>query len=143
VSCRIFARLVAARAAGAAARAVVVAGCALSGLAPGCARRDPPPVAPAPPLPADPEVALDAMEVECDALVVALTEYAACPSHDDRDRDEVDGWRELAERNFAASRKAAPAPDAQRAIAAACRKGRDSVRAAHQRCLAGPRPRQD
>ena len=106
-----------------------------------CVRKDPPPAAPAPPLPADPEVKLESMQVECDAMVGALAVFKACPNHEDEDREVVDAWIERANRDFAASRKANPEPNAQRAIAAACRKATDSVKAATERCLAGPRPK--
>jgi hypothetical protein len=108
-----------------------------------CPRREPPPVTPAPPLPADPEVQLDAMEKECDGMVAALTAYKACPNHEERDANRVQAWIEAANRNFAASRKANPEPNAKKAIAAACRKATDSVKAALQRCEAGKRPRVD
>lgn len=116
----------------AAAAAVAVAG---------CARKDPPPVRPAPPLAADPEVALDTMQVECDGMVAALGAFRACPNQDDEDREAIDAWIERANRDFAASRKANPEPNAQKAIAAACRKATESVKAATERCAAGPRPR--
>lgn len=108
-----------------------------------CARRDPPPTTPAPPLPADPEVALESMQVECDAMLGALATFKACPNHEDDDREAIEAWIERANRDFAASRKANPEPNAQKAIAAACRKAADSVKAATERCHAGPRPKVD
>ncbi len=108
-----------------------------------CVRKDPPPTTPAPPLPADPELTLDSMQVECDAMVGALAVFKACPNLEDEDRDDLTGWIERANRDFAASRKANPEPNAQKAIAAACRKASDSVKAATERCLAGPRPKLD
>lgn len=108
-----------------------------------CVRKDPPPAAPAPPLAADPEAQLESMQVECDGMLGALAELKACPNHEDRDRYEIEAWIERASRGFAASRKANPEPNAQKAIAAACRKATDSVKAAHERCQAGPRPRED
>lgn len=108
-----------------------------------CARKDPPPAAPAPPLAADPEVALDSMQVECDAMVGALAVFKACPNLETEDRDDLDGWIERTNRDFNASRKASPEPNAQKAIAAACRKATDSIKAATERCLAGPRPKID
>jgi hypothetical protein len=101
------------------------------------------PVTPAKPLPADPEVKLDSMEKECDAMVAALETYKACTNHEDEDRQNVEAWIETANRNFAASRKAKPEPNAQKAIAGACHKATDSVKAANERCLAGPRPKND
>ena len=108
-----------------------------------CVRKDPPPASPAPPLPADPEVALDSMQVECDAMVGALAVFKACPNLEGEDRDDLDGWIERANRDFGASRKASPEPNAQKAIAGACRKATDSIKAATERCLAGPRPKLD
>jgi hypothetical protein len=108
-----------------------------------CARRDPPPAHPAPPLPADPEVALESMQVECDAMLGALTSFKACENHEGEDREAIDDWIERANADFTASHKASPEPNAQKAIAAACRKATDSVKAATERCLAGPRPKAD
>lgn len=83
------------------------------------------------------------MDVECDAMVAALATYRACPHHEDEDREVLQAWIETANRNFAASRKANPEPNAQKAIAGSCRKATDSINAATRRCLAGPRPKQD
>ena len=109
----------------------------------GCVRKDKPPVTNAPPLPADPEVALETMQIECDGMVAALEAYKACTNHEDEDREDIEAWIETANRNFAASRKANPEPNAQKAIAGACRKATDSVKAATTRCEAGPRPKDD
>ena len=106
-----------------------------------CVRKDPPPTKPAPPLPADPEMTLDSMQVECDGMLGALAAFKACPNNDEDDREGIDAWIERANRDFAASRKANPEPNAQKAIAAACHKAADSVRAAAERCAAGPRPK--
>jgi hypothetical protein len=109
-----------------------------------CAQKDPPaPVTPAQPLPADPEIALDTMEKECDAMVAALEAYKACEHHEDEDRQSIEAWIETANRNFAASRKANPEPNARKAIAGSCRKATDSVKAATIRCSNGPVPKQD
>jgi hypothetical protein len=109
-----------------------------------CATKDPPsPVKPAAPLPADPEVKLDTMEQECDAMVAALEAYKACANNEDEDRELIDAWIETANRGFAASRKANPEPNAKKAIAGACHKATRSVRAATERCLAGPRPKDE
>ena len=108
----------------------------------GCATKDPPsPVKPAAPLPADPEVKLQSMEIECDAMVAALETYKACPNNEDEDRESIDAWIETANRNFAASKKAKPEPNAQKAIAGACHKATESVKAATERCRNGPRPK--
>ncbi|MBA3393086.1 MAG: hypothetical protein H0T89_10600 [Deltaproteobacteria bacterium] len=112
-------------------------------LAAGCARRDPPPVKPAPPLPADPARELQTMQIECDGMIAALAAYKACPNLEEADLAHLDDWIETADRAFAASRKAKPEPNAQNAIAGACRKATESVRAAAERCAAGPRPKID
>lgn len=83
------------------------------------------------------------MQVECDAMLSALTAFKACEHNDDDDREAIDAWIERANADFTASRKANPEPNAQKAIAAACRKATDSVKAATERCLAGPRPKVD
>lgn len=98
---------------------------------------------PTPPLPAVSEVPLEPMQVECDAMLGALSTFKACPNNDEDDRELIDAWIERANQDFAAGRKANPEPNAQQAIAAACRKAADSVRAATERCLAGPRPKTD
>jgi hypothetical protein len=108
-----------------------------------CVRKDPPPVTPAPPLPADPELQLESMQIECDAMLGALTSFKTCENLEDEDRETIDDWIERANSDFTASRKANPEPNAQKAIAAACRKATDSVRAATERCHAGPRPKID
>jgi hypothetical protein len=108
-----------------------------------CVSRDPPPVKPAPPLPADPEVKLESMQIECDGMLGALAAFKACPNHEDDDREVIEAWIERANRDFAASRKVDSEPNAQKAIAAACRKAADSVKAATERCQAGPRPKVD
>jgi hypothetical protein len=83
------------------------------------------------------------MQVECDAMLGALTSFKICENLEDEDRETIDDWIERANSDFAASRKANPEPNAQKAIAAACRKATDSVRAATERCRAGPRPKID
>ena len=76
-------------------------------------------------------------------MVAALESYKACPNNEDEDRENIDDWIESANRSFVASRKANPEPNAQKAIAASCRKATDSVKAATIRCEAGPRPKDD
>lgn len=106
-----------------------------------CSLREPvSPVKPAAPLPADPPVTLDTMQVECDALLAALAVYKDCPNHEPDDVEEVDAWIETANRNLAAGNKSNPEPNAQKAIAGACHRAAVSVKAAHERCLAGPAP---
>lgn len=104
-----------------------------------CSLREPPsPIQPAAPLPADPPVALDTMDKECDALLVALASYRDCPNHEPDQREDVEAWIETANRNLAAGKKANPEANAQKAIAGACHRAARSVKAATDRCLAGP-----
>ena len=91
---------------------------------------------------ADPEVKLESMQIECDQMIAALASYKGCVHLEDEDVEDLEGWIETANRNFAASKKAAPEPNAQNAIAGACRKATVSVHAAHERCKVGPRPKQ-
>jgi hypothetical protein len=104
-----------------------------------CCHREPP-VAPGPPIPAPREVTLGTMDAECDGLLAALASYQECPNLEDDDREDLDDWIERMQQDFAAGKKAAPEPNAQGAIAAACHKAVASVKAANERCLAGPRP---
>lgn len=107
-----------------------------------CSLRDPPsPIKPAAPLPADPPIQLQSMDVECDGLLSALATYRECEYHDEDDREAITAWIELAKRNLDAGRKAKPEPNAQNAIAGACHRATTSVKAANERCLAGPTPK--
>ena len=103
--------------------------------------RDPPPVAPGEPIRAAAEIELGTMDAECDGLLAALAAYKQCENLDDDDRWSIDAWSERAQQDFAAGKKAQPEPNAQRAIAAACHKAIGSVKAANERCHAGPRPK--
>jgi hypothetical protein len=105
----------------------------------GC--REPPPVAPGEPIPAPPEVSLGTMQAECDALLGALGAYKQCPNLEEEDRADLDAWIERTQQDFAAGKKANPEPNAQRAIAAACRKAVASVTAANERCHNGKKPK--
>jgi hypothetical protein len=104
---------------------------------------DPPPVAPAEPLPAEPEITLTSMDDECNGLMTALERYRECVNHDDDDREGLRNTIEFAEQSFAAGKKATLDAPAQRVIALACHRAEASVRAANERCLAGPKPRVD
>jgi hypothetical protein len=110
-------------------------------IAVGCGGKDPPPVAPGPPIAADPDVSLRSMQDECDALIVALTTYKACPNLEDNDKYDLDAWVESANLSFAAGKKAKPEANALRAMALACHRAAASVQAATERCAAGPRPK--
>jgi hypothetical protein len=107
----------------------------------GCGPRQPPAPPPGPPIPADPEVALRDMVVECDGLIAALTEFKRCKHLEEEDQQDLDNWILRAHKDFAAGRKATPEPNAQRAIALACFRATKSVQAASERCAAGPRPK--
>jgi hypothetical protein len=98
-------------------------------------------VAPGEPIPAAAEVELGTMDAECNGLVSALASYKQCANLDDDDRWSIDAWTDRAQEDFAAGKKANPEPNAQHAIAAACRKAVASVMAANERCHNGPRPR--
>jgi hypothetical protein len=98
-------------------------------------------VPPGEPILAPAEVSLGTMEVECDALLSAFALFKQCPNLEDEDRADLDAWSERALQDFAAGKKANPEPNAQHAIAAACRKAVASVTAANQRCHAGPKPK--
>jgi hypothetical protein len=108
----------------------------------GCALREPPsPIKPAAPLPADPPVTLDTMQVECDGLLAALATYKSCKNLEHDDAEDIEGWIKVAERNLAAGAKVNPEPNAKKAIAGACHRAATSVKRASARCEAGPRPR--
>jgi hypothetical protein len=107
----------------------------------GCPSKEPPPVVPAPPLPADPEVKLDTMEAECGLYIDALTGWKTCPNLDPGEDIGIQAWIDRATDDMALSKKVDLEANAKHATAAACRKAADSVRAAHERCKNGHRPR--
>lgn len=78
---------------------------------------------------------------ECDALIVALTTFKACPNLDEPDREDLDAWIERATKDFTAGRKTPPEANAQSAIALACSRASKSVTAATARCHNGRRPK--
>jgi len=100
-----------------------------------------PPVAPGPPIPAEPEVAVASMTEECAGVVKALEAWKSCPNADDDEKEYIDAWIERAHTDFAAAEKAKPDAKAEHNIAHTCRKAADSVHAAIERCHAGKRPR--
>jgi hypothetical protein len=111
-------------------------------LAFGC-HHDEPPVAPGDPIPAEPDVHVDTLDVECDGLVTALQTYGECPNNDDDDRAWAKQIAKVAEDSFAAGKKGNPDEKSQRVIAVACHKATASVQAATTRCRAGKRPRSE
>lgn len=108
-----------------------------------CALRDPPTVTPAQPLPADPPIKLETMQIECDAMLAALATYKDCVNLEPEDKTEIDAWVETATRSFESGKKANPEPNAQAAIAGACRKATESVKAATERCHNGKAPKRE
>ena len=106
----------------------------------------PPPVAPGPPIPAEPEILVATMASECAAVIAALETWKACKNLEEEDRDLIDVWVERANLDFAAATKAlttSPADDkAQHAIAHNCRRATRSIQAATERCGNGKKPRE-
>ena len=102
----------------------------------------PPPVPPGPQIPAEPEIVVDTMTVECRAVVTALETWKACKNLEDDDRDLIEAWTERAHLDFAAAEKAKPDDRAQHAIAHNCRRATDSIKAATERCGNGKKPRE-
>jgi hypothetical protein len=108
----------------------------------GCHHADPP-VAPGPPLRAEPDAIVGSMDDECAGLKQAIATWAECPNLDDDERSWAHDISEYAEESFAAGRKGNPDPESQRAIAIACHRAAVSIGYATQRCNAGPKPRVD
>ena len=107
-----------------------------------CGPKQPPAPPPGPVIPADPEVNLRDMVLECDGLIAALQQYKSCKNLEKEDQQDLDNWIERARKDFEAGRKATPPEaNAQRAIALACFRATKSVEAASERCAAGPRPK--
>ena len=102
-----------------------------------------PHVKPGPPIPAEPEQALENMDTECAGFIAALDTYGKCPNLEDGDREWVRSVIEHAEETFAAGKKANPDEPAQKAIAMACHRAALSMQFATERCKAGKRPRMD
>src|SRR5690242_9147172 len=102
-----------------------------------------PPVAPGPPLPAEPDIVVQDVDKECARLVDALETYQKCPNAEDDDRRWARAWIEAAQNAFAAGAKAHPDAQAQRAMAINCHRAATSVQFATQRCHAGRKPRVD
>ena len=101
------------------------------------------PVAPGPPIPAEPETDLSSMDAECAGLIAALDTYGKCPNLEDDDRDWVREVIASAEESFAAGKKSNPDEPAQKAIAMACHRAAISMQFATERCRAGKRPKVD
>lgn len=116
---------------------------AVSLLAIACGGKEPPPVRPAAPLPADPPVTLGTMQAECDGFLAALSAYKGCPNLEEHESEHVQAWIERAQLDLAAGKKAEIEPNAQQQAAGACRRAADSVKAAHERCRNGKRPKGD
>ncbi len=110
-------------------------------MASACGGSQQPPVTPGPPIAADPPMTLQSMTEECDAMVAALATFRACPNLDEDNQQDLDAWIERASSDFTAGRKVKLEPDAQQAIAHACRRATSSVIAATERCKAGKPPK--
>ena len=76
-------------------------------------------------------------------MVTALAAFRTCGNLDEDNQHDLDAWIERANADFTAGRKATLAPDAQQAIAQACRRATASVGAAAERCKAGKAPKVD
>nr|HEX4318888.1 hypothetical protein [Kofleriaceae bacterium] len=101
------------------------------------------PVQPGPVISAEPVVKVGTMKAECDAGLAALESWKSCPNLDDRGREQIDAWLEVAKLDFGASEKVELDDKQQHAIALSCRRFVDSAHAAIERCDAGkPPPRQ-
>ena len=106
----------------------------------GCHHADPP-VAPAPPLPAQPDIVLKTMDDECAGLTAAIGAWSTCKNLEDDERAWLHNLIDAAEASFAAGKKGNPDEANQRAIALACHRAAVSIGYATERCNAGPRPR--
>jgi len=103
----------------------------------------PPPPPPGDPIPAEPDAKLGSMDAECGGLVTAVKTYGECPNLEDGGRAWARAVTENAEEAFAAGKKGEIDKPAEHAIAVACHKAADSIKAATMRCQAGPAPRGD
>ena len=108
-----------------------------------CSHPAPPPVAPGPPLPAEPDIVVGTMDDECGGLTKAMETYGECENLEPEEKTWAHEVVEVAEQSFAAGKKAAPDAPGQRAIAVACHKATVSIQAATERCRAGKRPPPD
>ena len=102
-----------------------------------------PPVAPGPPLPAEPDISVTTMDDECHGLIAALETYQKCPNADNDDRAWARAWIEAAKESIDAGDKAHADAEAQRTMAINCKRAATSVRFADVRCHAGPKPKPD
>jgi hypothetical protein len=102
-----------------------------------------PPVKPGPPISAAGDVELETADAECAGLVAALDSYGKCPNLDEGDRHWAQSAIEATEKSFAAGKKANADEPSLHAIAMACHRATESMRAATVRCMNGKRPRTD
>jgi len=102
-----------------------------------------PPVKPGPLITAQGDVELESTDAECAGLIAAVDSYGKCPNLEDRDRQWARSVMEAAEDAFAAGKKSNPDEPSLHAMAAACRRATDSMRAATARCQNGKRPKAD
>lgn len=109
----------------------------------GCAaacHKAPPPVAPGPPIRAEPTVEVKAMGDECNALLAAFEVWKACPNASEGEKKELEAQEDYAKLSFEASTKVELDAKQQHAIALGCQRATASVQAAAQRCNAGKPP---
>lgn len=104
------------------------------------------PVAPAPPgtpIPAEPDLQLGSMDDECNGLIAAIDVYGACPNLDDPHKEWAKALAKDAKEDFDAGKKGELDDAARHAQAVKCHKAAASMRAATERCHAGPTPKGD
>lgn len=99
-----------------------------------------PPVAPGPPIPAEPDIVVGTMAEECGGLLAALDTWKRCRNLDEYGRAAVDAWHEATRIANDAADKSKLDDKAQHAIAVTCRRAIASVRAATERCANGKPP---
>ena len=102
------------------------------------------PVAPGPPLPAEPDLVVGTADKECDALLAAIAAFDQCPNTDEEDHAWARAWTKAATDAFAAGKKGVELDaNALHSQALACKRAAISIDYATQRCHAGRRPRVD
>lgn len=99
-----------------------------------CTGKQPPPVAPGPPISAAPDLSVGTMQEECDGLVAALESWKLCANLEESQKGTIDAWIERAHIDFTAAVKAKPEERAQHEIAMRCRRAAGSIKAATERC---------
>src|SRR5262245_33773865 len=85
-----------------------------------CTRHADPPVAPAPPLPAEPEAKVGKMDEECNAFLAGLATWHDCPNLTNNEAAGIKATLEFAESSFAVGKKAELDEPSQHEIAIRC-----------------------